>query len=256
MDVAVKKSPQDQDQGHFHPYHTFLSQTELFKDFQPYEIEKVLSNSQVKQYTKKQILYLMGDQASCFFILLEGQVKLYRETHDGHEAVLAIRFPGETFGKEAIFGNATYPCHAETTQESTVIEIPSSFLQKMANTHDQYDELLLKLMRSNFQDISHLGLEAEHAALMTSAQRIGCFILRACKGQKEGPLTIELPCDKSLLASRLGMQPETLSRSLKQLKQVGVETNGPKITVQDIQKLSEHVCLRCSAIPEDCWYAK
>jgi hypothetical protein len=41
-----------------------------------------------------------------------------------------------------------------------------------------------------------------------------------------------------LVAARLGMQPETLSRSLARLRDSGVETRGSRIVVNDVARLA------------------
>ena len=39
------------------------------------------------------------------------------------------------------------------------------------------------------------------------------------------------------MAARLGMQPETFSRSLARLRSVGVETQGSSISIADVARL-------------------
>ncbi|HEY9163336.1 MAG TPA: helix-turn-helix domain-containing protein, partial [Magnetovibrio sp.] len=48
-----------------------------------------------------------------------------------------------------------------------------------------------------------------------------------------------LPMDKSLIAARLGMQPETFSRALAKLKSAGVENSGSDIVIQDVDQLRD-----------------
>ena len=46
--------------------------------------------------------------------------------------------------------------------------------------------------------------------------------------------------DKSLIAGRLGMKPETLSRSLAKLRAFGVETTGRELMIRDVGALRAH----------------
>ncbi|MBY0406907.1 MAG: helix-turn-helix domain-containing protein, partial [Rickettsiales bacterium] len=84
----------------------------------------------------------------------------------------------------------------------------------------------------------------------STAQRLGCFLLRLCGAQEAGAAKLEIPVEKHVLAMYLGMKPETLSRSQQALKAVGVEVAGPMITITQVQKLRSYVCDSCSATGE------
>ena len=61
-------------------------------------------------------------------------------------------------------------------------------------------------------------------------------------------VTITLPYDKTLIASRLGMKPETFSRALAKLKQeTQIEIKGPMVTIKDMQRLISFTCNHCSS---------
>ena len=48
---------------------------------------------------------------------------------------------------------------------------------------------------------------------------------------------MRLPYDKRLLAGRLGMKPESLSRALGKLREIGVNDREGTITISDISEL-------------------
>ena len=81
--------------------------------------------------------------------------------------------------------------------------------------------------------------EVEQLTAHTTSERLADFLLKLCPRQQTGPTTIHLPTDKSLIAGRLGMQPETFSRSLAKLRPLGVETHGQNIVVQDVGALQQ-----------------
>ena len=55
------------------------------------------------------------------------------------------------------------------------------------------------------------------------------------------PCTIELPYDKSLIAGRLGLKPESLSRIFARLRTVGVDVRASDVVVDDAAKLLDLV---------------
>ena len=94
----------------------------------------------------------------------------------------------------------------------------------------------------------HQDRELEHLVIQNAPQRIGCFLLRLTNQNETGPIKILLPYDKSLVAARLGMQPETFSRALMKLKDAtGMEINGATILLSDIKQLIQFSCSACSS---------
>lgn len=233
-------------------YRNFVKNIPLFSEFPEGNITTLLKNAHIKHYQKGKVLFFVEDKTEYFFIVVSGWVKLFRETRDGHESVLALLTEGDSFGKSAILEDTTYPYSAEVTDESVLLLIPSSFLRTMTQDNNKFDSLMTKLMKSRLHDMNQLGLQSEHRVLMTSAQRAGCFLLRLCRKQYESSITLQLHYEKSLVAARLGMTPETFSRSLNQLREIGVETNYSKVTIHNIRQLRVYVCDHCSATCEEC----
>jgi len=91
--------------------------------------------------------------------------------------------------------------------------------------------------------------ELEHLTVQNAPQRIGCFLLRLCvnRGKEERSTTLHLPYDKTLIASRLGMKPETFSRALTKLRsEIGIEVNGATVIIENIDDLLSYCCGFCS----------
>ncbi len=229
----------------------FLKTVPLFNEFTDDDIANVLANSRTKKYKKGKLLFLVDDRAEYFYVIISGWIKLFRETRDGHESVIALLTTGDTFGKSVSFVDGKFPYSAQIIEDSEVLKIRAKFFRQMLEGDKRFDDIVRKLMHARFNEMNQLGLHAEHLALMTSSQRVGCFILRLCR-EENGSTTIQLPYDKSLVAGRLGMAAETFSRSLNQLNKIGVVSEGPVVTINNIEQLRSFVCNRCSATCEEC----
>jgi CRP-like cAMP-binding protein len=81
--------------------------------------------------------------------------------------------------------------------------------------------------------------------LRSSTERLAEFLLNLARGGAESAI-VHLHYDKGLIAARLGMQPETLSRALAKLRPLGVESKGSRVTIRDVQALHRH-CVRRDA---------
>ena len=80
--------------------------------------------------------------------------------------------------------------------------------------------------------------QIEQLTVRSSAQRLADFLLRLIPPETERA-NLQLPWDKALVAARLGMQPETLSRSLAKLRSLGVETKGAQVTIRNMPTLRQ-----------------
>lgn len=90
--------------------------------------------------------------------------------------------------------------------------------------------------------------ELEHRTIQNAPQRIGCFLLRLTNQEEEGSVKIHLPYDKTLVASRLGMQPETFSRALNKLKdKTGIRVKGATVELDNLEQLTSYSCSACSS---------
>lgn len=64
-------------------------------------------------------------------------------------------------------------------------------------------------------------------------------------------IPVDLNCHtEKLIASRLGMEPETFSRGLATLKDHGIKAQNAKIVFCDIEAMEDFVCDHCSMAGE------
>lgn len=222
-----------------------ISARPLFKDSRESFIATLAGQGRIIKANKGQVLFMNMDDADKFFIVIGGWVKLYRETIDGAQAVVDILSAGHMFGETSIFENDTYPYSAEATESAEIIVLPLSVLKTEIDESPSFARAMLSAMaRYRTQQ----DRELEHRTLQNASQRIGCFLLRLANQDQQGQVVISLPYDKSLVASRLGMQPETFSRALSKLKKAtGMEVSGGKITIGRLEDLSEYCCSACSS---------
>ena len=193
---------------------------------------------------KNQTLMVQNDPADWFYFIISGWVKLYRETKSGDEAVIELLGAGEFVGENAFFEGGVYSNDAAAIEQAELIRFPSVLLKEaLATCHATAVAMLNIYAKRNERQTREL----ESLKLQGTPQRIGCFLLRECKGQLTGTHSIELPYGKALVAAQLGMKGETFSRALAKLqKATNVEAQGSKIRVPDVAQLAAYTCAGCS----------
>ena len=87
--------------------------------------------------------------------------------------------------------------------------------------------------------------DVESYALRSSTQRVIGYLLQLADSAPcspaQGKAEIELPTSKQVIASRLSLTPETLSRIFHELSDVGlISVHGKHIVIHDVARLAEH----------------
>lgn len=216
--------------------HDTLKRSPLFSGMGKDSIDFFAENSHRKSYEKGEEIFAMGDPAEGFFLILEGWVKLYRINREGEEAIINIFGPGETFAEAAVFGPMQrYPVNAQTVEKTTLLEIPRAlFVDKIRENTD----FALMMLGSISARQRFLIQQIEQITVKTAPQRIGTFLLRLCLPGQTRNVEVGLPYDKSLIARRLNIEPETFSRALKKLEPHGVGIKGRIVTIDDFDALA------------------
>ena len=210
-----------------------VRRTPVFESLAPAALAPLLEGAIAKPFPRHAVLFLQGEPATRFFIVLEGWVRLYRQTPDGHEVTIAVFGRGESFAEAVVLQTMPFPVSAQTVADSRLLVIPAEgFLRHLRGS----TELCFKVMAAMARRLQTLVLQLENVASRPTVQRLAQFLLRLCD-RPAGPCRVELPLDKNLIAARLGMQPETLSRGLAKLRRAGVEADGPHLHISDVTRL-------------------
>lgn len=203
------------------------------------------TSAAITHHDKGHILFVNGEAAERFYLIKSGWVKLFRETLDGTQAIIDIFTTGHIFAETAIFEDNKYPYSAEIVEPAEIIALP---LQALKNEIESNNKLALSMLSTMTGYGRRQEQEIEHMSLQSAPQRIGCFLLRLADQNARGEVKIQLPYDKMLVASRLGMQPETFSRALNKLKEkTGIKIHGATIEIDSLNQLAEYSCGACSS---------
>ncbi|WP_373085645.1 Crp/Fnr family transcriptional regulator [Sneathiella sp.] len=221
----------------------------LFSDLAQSENALLVANSRLKDYERGTFLFMHGDKIINFYVICRGTVQIFRETPDGHEVTSDLLIAGDALNADKInTEKLAHTKNARAVTDVTVLEIPISWMQKNLSN---LDHLAAHLMRSLSDRLHSAQIEAEHQSTMSATQIVACYLQQLCMLYGFDPDGFELPYSKTLIASRLRIEVETFSRTLKNLRDKGIEVNGTHVSFTDLQKAEQFVCKQCS-LSEDC----
>ncbi|CAA7626038.1 cAMP-binding protein [Magnetospirillum sp. SS-4] len=205
----------------------------LFEGIPVDVVNRLLADSNTIFRRRNTLLFGAGDEADCFYIVLDGSVKLFALAQDGRESIVEIFGPGTSFAEAAMMSVGRFPLNAEVIEDATLIRVARrAFLYTLHSDHAMAYRMLAALVKWN----RRLASEIRDLKELTPWQRVAEFLL-AHTASVEGRAVVSLPFNKEVLASRVGIRRESLSRVLGRLRVLGVHTSGTDVHIDDVALL-------------------
>lgn len=217
-----------------------LSRLPLFQELAPEQIAVLEAACRERRLAKGEMLFQKGDPPKGFFVVVFGQIKLAFPSSQGNEKVVQILGPRQSFGEAVMFMDRPYPLFAEGLVDSLLLQIGSNTVFELLERDPLFARRMLAGLAMRLHSLVH---DVETYSLRSSAQRVVGYLLQHCPQQDgpcEGSFNISLPTSKQVIASRLNLTPETLSRIFHDLSGDGlINVSGKQITINDVKRLRE-----------------
>ncbi len=220
-----------------HADHEIAMQSLLLSNLPGDIADTLLERAATHSYDRGATIFLHGEPAKAVHIVLEGWVKLFRISPNGAEAVVGIFTKGRSFAEAAAFRGDVYPVAAEAVTDCRLLQVRAALILE---TMKSRPELCTAVLASTFRHLHSLIGQVEQLKAHTGAQRVAEFLLELCPVD-EGACAVTLPYEKILIAGRLGMKPESLSRAFARLRETGVMVRQNHAAIADVEKLRDYV---------------
>jgi CRP-like cAMP-binding protein len=208
----------------------------LFAALTDDQLRQVLETSTSLSLQEGQCMFESGEKAERFFLVVQGQIKLFRLSADGNEKIIDIIQPGNTFAEALMFmQHPAYPVSAAALSRAHVMSFDNRrFLRILRESPDT----CFRVMGTMSQRLRGLIKEIDDLTLQSATTRMCAMLLHRMDEVGESQFT--LPAAKGVLASRLSMKPETFSRIFQNLVSQGViETSANRVSVLKPGKLRD-----------------
>lgn len=214
-----------------------VKSTPLFGAMPDEAVMRLVGNRGPKVYERGALLFQQGEPADAFYVILDGWVKISRISPDGDETIVGVFTKRETFAEAAMFLGGRYPVNAEIISPGRLVRVEADTFRRIV--HEEPD-LALAMLASCSRHLKFLVEQIEQIKLLSAPRRIADFLVGLCD-REEGSCTVSLPYEKSLIANRLGMKPESFSRALLKLRALGVEVERERVSIADASALANYV---------------
>ena len=213
-----------------------IGSTELFKGLPDDQIEIISNLCVEKTFSRGEAIFFEGDEAEGFYIIGDGQVKVFKMNPLGKEHILHIFGTGEPIGEVPVFHGEPFPASAEALVASNLIYLRRRDFVNLIKTHPSVSLNMLALLSMRLRQFA---TQIENLSMKEVPTRFANNLLYMSEEQGDTD-TIQLSVSKGQLASLLGTIPETLSRMFARMTDEGlIRVEGRTITILNRQGLMD-----------------
>jgi len=214
-----------------------LRRVYLFSGLADDEYLEALSQATSLHLQAGQHLFSQGDPANSFFWVAEGIVKLYRASPQGDEKVIDLIGPNRFFAEAVLFMGGHFPLNAAAQSPARLIAFDG---QKFKGWLARDANRCFRLMAAMSARMHKLVNDIDRLTLMKGADRLMQYLLDHSDPDETGRERVDLEVPKQVIASRIGVKPETFSRLLHKLVDTGcVEMDGSVLYIRDPEAMRQ-----------------
>ncbi len=220
-------------------HQAILRKNSLFADFGECEFLQIAQKSSYLELKKGACLFEQEQPAVSFFLVVKGNMKMTLLSLKGDEKVLHIIGVGNIFAEAIMFlERKKYPVNAIALGCCSLIQVNA---KHYLETLEKSPKVCFKIMASLSQRLHWLLAEVSNLTLHNGSYRLVGFLLNNAQQQvAEKKPRVSLPISKNVLASKLSIQPETLSRIFKKLSKDGLlKVEDHRIVLLQLDKLQQ-----------------
>ncbi len=192
----------------------------LFAGLSEDDFATLAAEASVKHIDRGTALFHRGDPSSCFYFLDTGLVELSLVSPTGEKKTLEVVGPGRTFAEAVAFMQEhRFPVTAEALEPSRLCRIPADvYVELIRSNPDACMRLLADISRHLHARVR----EIEHLTIQNARSRLISYLLDHIAERNDDEATVRLSLPRHVVASRLSITPETLSRLIRSLTDEGL----------------------------------
>lgn len=206
----------------------------LFAGVDPRRVDEMLKSSYLQRFPAGLELVREGEPADFLHVIVDGSIEVF-STYLDRETTVAVLGPGQCFIMAAVILDRIYLKSARSLTPARILLIPADNVRR----HFGEDAAFSRCIASDLAEAYRMVVkELKNQKLRSGLERLANWLL-SHHAALANPKSFELPFEKKVLASRLGMAPEVLSRTFAALASYHVKVTGTSVTIRDVDALRQ-----------------
>lgn len=215
-----------------------LGRSPLFQGILPDELDRLARGMVQRRYRRNEVIFHEGDPGESLHVVVDGRVKITRESMDGEEAIVATLGPGDTFGELVLLDGAVRSATATAVEATDTLTMTRAAFSSLVDGSDPFRWQLLggiahrlRRLTDQLAEVHFLDLTGRLALQLTRLAE------EAAPGQESN---IGLPphLTQSDLAAMVGGTRQRVNQILGDFADEGlVAHDGGRLVVRDLERL-------------------
>lgn len=202
--------------------------------------DRMVEAARIERFAPGTRIFAEGDIPQHLYVVLSGIIDLSCSYKRGEVTALLLA-RGDVFMPAAAVHEEPYLVSARPLTAAKILLIDAAVVRSETAKSPELALAIARIIAGQWRVALKIILDLK---CRSPSQRLAAFLLRLHDAEPRGMIA-EVPFSKRQLASRIGMQPETLSRTLQTLAANGLYVRGREIIVTD----REAIDLFCGPAP-------
>jgi len=211
-----------------------IRRSRLFAQVAEPDLAAMLTACFVQTLPASAVLCRQGEKAEFLHVVLSGRVGLFGAAAQD-ETLVEFFGPGDAFIVPAVVLDAPYLLTARLLEEGRILMWPAAAFRAQLRATGALAYGTSLLLSGYWRTL--VG-QIKDLKLLSAIERLSAFLL-ALTPRDTGPVTVLLPGGRRLVAGRLGITPQSLSRAFAALRPLGVSGGGRQVLIPDPARLRE-----------------
>jgi len=211
-------------------------------------LDELTAHSRLLRLSAHQDIFRAGEPIREAYVLLEGSAKRWITLSGQASKLIELIELPQMIGLGELFAGKYFSATCTTISACQLVAINWRKLRPLIRQDPDFGARLLQALAQRQCEIE-FDVTGHHAAV-TGTQRVLDYLLELTDGRHAlaGETTVNLKPSKKMIAARIGMTPESFSRSLRQLSDKGViVVDGSTVHIQNLLWSIRKVAIRPGA---------
>jgi CRP/FNR family transcriptional regulator len=216
-----------------------LKSISFFRSISDETLEVVARRMVPRSVPAGRILFRKGEPCRGVYLLVEGEVEIYRSSSDGREQVIHTEVPVRSIAELPLFDGGPYPASARATEDSRVHFLSLDDFQRLYHEHPEIADSVIRSLGHRLRTLVKL---VEKISLKSIPARVATVLLEVAEeaGALEDGGSFTLNRTQAELARMLATTRESVARALADFRNEEIiEQKGRRVTLLSVTALED-----------------